>query len=141
MDYLSFEVENQRFAISIASVLRVTWAVAVTILPDSPSTTLGVVNIHGNIVPVINVRHVLRQPSREMEPTDKLIFCCVDGHEFALWADNIIGIASVEALPSDTPPPSIVHAGHVQAMLEINHQLTVVYDWAALLQEGAKIQG
>ena len=59
-----FALDEQRYALHLLAVERVVRAVEVTALPEAPEIVLGVVNVKGRIVPVINVRRRFRLPER-----------------------------------------------------------------------------
>ena len=59
-----FTLDEQRYALHLLAVERVVRAVEVTALPEAPEIVLGVVNVKGRIVPVINVRRRFRLPER-----------------------------------------------------------------------------
>ncbi len=55
---LVVSVHTQHYALPLEVVDRVTWAVAITAVPDYPDEVLGVVNVQGNVLPVISLRRV-----------------------------------------------------------------------------------
>ena len=57
-----FTLDEQRYALALPSVDRVVRVVDVTPLPKAPAIVLGVVNIHGDIVPVYDLRKRFRLP-------------------------------------------------------------------------------
>ncbi|WP_027183791.1 chemotaxis protein CheW [Desulfovibrio inopinatus] len=52
--YLFFVVRDRILALPLASVRRVHQAVATTPLPDAPQTVLGVVNVHGRMIALVD---------------------------------------------------------------------------------------
>jgi len=57
---LVFILDEQRYGLDLDAVDRVVRAVAVTLLPDAPEVVLGIINVQGRIVPVINMRNCFR---------------------------------------------------------------------------------
>jgi len=47
-----FNLDDRRFAMPLSAVVRVERIVAITPLPRAPEIVLGVVNMHGQIIPV-----------------------------------------------------------------------------------------
>ena len=56
MDRLSqlviFNLDDQKFALFLSAVMRIIQVVEITSLPKAPDIVLGVVNMHGRIIPV-----------------------------------------------------------------------------------------
>ena len=86
---LLFTIEGERFALPLAVVEHVVHAVAITELPGAPEIVLGVIDVHGAIVPVVNLRRRLGLPEREMELSDQLILARHGDGAVALLADQV----------------------------------------------------
>jgi len=54
--YLTFELEEEVFALDIAKVREVLDFTAVTKVPQTPEFMLGVINLRGSVVPVVDMR-------------------------------------------------------------------------------------
>lgn len=68
-----FTLDEQRYALHLAAVERIVRVVEVTPLPKSPEIVLGVVNVQGRIIPVVNIRKRFRLPEREIALSNQLI--------------------------------------------------------------------
>lgn len=80
-------------------------AAAVTPLPQAPDVVMGVLDLHGEVVPVINLRRRFRFPEREI--------CCDDHFVVARSATRTL------ALVVDSAEGVIDHADEVVAPEEI----------------------
>jgi purine-binding chemotaxis protein CheW len=63
-----FSLDAQPFALPLAVVERVVRAVAVTPLPRMPQIILGVINLQGRIIPVINLRKLFGLEAADAPP-------------------------------------------------------------------------
>ena len=54
--YLTFKINNELFAINVVKVLEILEVKPVAKVPMSPSYMMGVINLRGNILPVIDTR-------------------------------------------------------------------------------------
>lgn len=54
--YLSFQLSNEVFALDIAKIKEVLEYTKVTKVPQTPEMMVGVINLRGNVVPVIDLR-------------------------------------------------------------------------------------
>jgi len=87
---LVFAVENQRYALEISSVQRVVPIVEITPLPGLPSIVAGVVNIQGEIVPIISLRRCCALPERGVKLSDRFIVLNLNKRRVALWVDDVL---------------------------------------------------
>jgi hypothetical protein len=71
--FLLFCVEDGRYALSVTAVERIVFAAEVTPLSDAPETVFGLINVEGEIMPVVDVRRRSGFPLRDMELSDRFI--------------------------------------------------------------------
>jgi len=72
-DIIIFSLDEPRYALPLSLVERVVRIVEITPLPKAPDIVMGVINMHGQILPVINVRRRFNLPEREIRLEDQLI--------------------------------------------------------------------
>lgn len=84
-----FSLDNQRYALPLPAVDRVVRMVAITPLPKAPSIVLGVVNLQGRVIPVINIRRRFSLPEKEIALTDQLVVAHTSRRPVALVADAV----------------------------------------------------
>ncbi len=70
---VSFVIVEQQYALPLSVVERVLPMVAVSPLPHAPSIALGVINLHGQIIPVLDIRRRLGFPTRDYGLTAHLL--------------------------------------------------------------------
>lgn len=89
-----FVLNQQCYALSLASVQRVVRAVEITPLPKAPEIVSGVINVQGQIVPVINVRKRFRLPERDVMLDDQIIVARTSTRPVALMVDAVNGVVA-----------------------------------------------
>jgi purine-binding chemotaxis protein CheW len=89
---LAYGLDDITYALHLHAVVRVFPAVEVTPLPDAPGSVLGIINVRGRVVPVINMRKKLRLPEREIELQDQLIMATTARRTVALVVDAVAGV-------------------------------------------------
>lgn len=101
-----FALDGQRYALPMACVRRVLRAVAVTPLVTAPAIVLGVVNLGGEVVPVIDMRRRCGHPAREVQLSNHLIVASTARRAVALLVDEALGVIA-------PPPGDIAAAGEI----------------------------
>ncbi len=86
---IAFFLGNQRYALPLSSVDRVVRMVAITPLPKAPDIVLGVVNLQGQVIPVVNMRRRFSLPDKAIALTDQLIIAHTSQRPVALVADAV----------------------------------------------------
>jgi purine-binding chemotaxis protein CheW len=87
-----FLLNGQRYALPLEIVERVTRAVEVTPLPEAPPVILGIINLQGEVVPVVDLQTRFRHPPREIRVTDHFIVAESAHGLVALPVDEAVGL-------------------------------------------------
>lgn len=131
--YLIFKLEEQAYALELNSVERVIRSVALTVPPDAPPLLLGLLNLGGEMAPVLDIRARFGLPPRPMELEDRLIICTCGGRKLAFPVDVVEGVVSFASGGLDDPrqlmadPPKTLKGVGRQGLDTI-----LVYDLAAV---------
>ncbi len=136
-----FSVADQRFALNLRSVQRIVRAVEVTPMPGAPETVLGVINVEGQVIPVVDGRKRLGLPPREIELSDLFIIVQENDFTLALVADEV---KPVMEIPDDQMASSermLVDDGMVQSVAKVDDGMIVVLslDCALSSEEHRKV--
>jgi purine-binding chemotaxis protein CheW len=108
MQLLAFRLAGETYALRLDGVERVVRAVEVTPFPEAPPDVLGVINLFGRILPVLDLRRRKGLPPREIDVSDFFLIVHLPARVFALWVDEVIGVI-------DYPEAEIVRATDVLA--------------------------
>lgn len=93
-----FSLDKKKYAINSLYYERAIRAVEITELPKVPANILGVINIHGEIVPVVNLRHILGLKAKELAIDDHMIIIKTEKKRLVLIADGVIGFVDNQIL-------------------------------------------
>lgn len=94
--YLVFAIEKN-FAIELKDVQEIIENDSLMTMPGESGIHSGVINLRGQIVPVVNLRHFYGYPGRpEQLEASKLIICRGNAHTIALEVDRIVTIYKQE---------------------------------------------
>jgi len=86
---LSFYLDQEEYAVEIAKVLEITAPLTPTPVPHSAAHILGVINLRGRIMPVIDLKKKLGLGQTETGPLSCLIVVCAKNAEAALLVDRV----------------------------------------------------
>lgn len=123
-----FTLGDQRYGLPLASVERATRIVEITPLPDAPAIVLGVINVHGRLVAVVNLRRRFRLPERELALSDQIVVARTKPRSVAVVADAVIGVfayaeqqvaAAVDILPG---------IDYLEGVVKLDDGLILIHD-------------
>ena len=128
-----FSMDGQRYALPLSRVRRVHRVVAVTPLPSAPALVMGVVDLSGEVLPVIDLRARFGHPARSLRLADQLLVAFTGRRTVALWVDDTLGV--VEASPEMLQPARDIlpHLDLVQGAVRLDDGLVLIHDLGRLL--------
>ena len=91
-DILIFTLSQQLCALPLSVIERIVRVVEIHPLPKAPEVVLGLINVHGRAIPVLDVRKLFRLPSPEMALSDQIIIAHTSGRIVGLLVDNTEGV-------------------------------------------------
>jgi purine-binding chemotaxis protein CheW len=98
---LTFRLGEETYGVDILRVKEIRGWSPVTRIPQSPPHVLGVLNLRGAIVPIIDLRTRFDLPSAEFTPVTVIIVLSVrtaDGHkECGLVVDSVSDVVDLDA--------------------------------------------
>jgi purine-binding chemotaxis protein CheW len=127
-----FTLDGQPFALDLAMVHRVVPAIEVTSLPNAPSVILGVVNIQGELLAVVDLRRRFGLPERDISLSDQLIIANITRQEstrrIALLVDAVTGIRAVAQDEILEGTEIVSGLEHVRGVVKIANDLILVHN-------------
>src|SRR5262245_26990884 len=106
--YVVFRLDGRDHGLPLVSVDRIVRAAAVTPVPNPPASVLGVINVQGQIIPVVSMRAVHGLAERDIALSDQFIIAHTSRRAVALVVDAVIGV--VDYSESDIiPADDILH--------------------------------
>ena len=98
--YLIFVTDNLKFGINANSVVEIITNYSITFLPMLPDFVRGIINLRGDMIPILDIRLRLGKPEKE----DCLVVVLnVDGTQIGLLVDSVdqmLDIPKEDILPT-----------------------------------------
>jgi len=125
---LIFILDDQRYALLLPTVDRVVRMVAITPLPKAPDIVLGVVNIQGRVIPVINMRRRFCLTEREITLTDQLVVAHTVRRPVALVADAVLDVIACSARSLIAAEKVLPNIEYVEGVVKLKDGLIIIHD-------------
>jgi len=134
--YFLFILEDKYFAFPLSSVERVLRAVKLTIIPEGPTSLQGVINMHGKIIPVVDIRKKLGLPDREMGLHDRIILTLSSIGPVAFVVDNVMDVAEFSEDQVDEAEEIFPEMEqYLLGIARLNTKTVLIYDVDILLSQ------
>jgi purine-binding chemotaxis protein CheW len=125
---LLFRIEGSHYALRLLMVERVLPMVEVSPLPNAPAITLGVINYHGKIVAVVDIRRRLNGSSREYGLADQLVVARTARRMLLFPVDEVLGVREVATDTVARPNTILPGIDHVKGIVALPDSLLFIHD-------------
>ena len=106
---LSFRLGNENYAINITDAKEVFRLSSITKVPNTPSFIVGVTNLHGEVIPLIDIRYLLGLASKEGLGGTKAIVTDLESNPIGVIVDEVGEAVDIEE-ESMQPPLATIKA-------------------------------
>lgn len=127
-EFVVLHLDELRVALPLAAVERVVRAAYVVCLPKAPDIVLGVVNVQGRIIPIVNARRRFRLPHRDIALTDQFVIARTQRRPVALMVDAVSGVLAYpeqDIVTADTILPGMEY---VEGVARLKDGLILIHN-------------
>lgn len=137
--YLCFVINGQKFAIPLNIVESVIRSQAITQLEKDIPFLRGIINFHGEIIPIISLRKRFNLPTGELQLTDRFIIINTGIRKIGIIAEHVEEIIEID--PDSIKDSSLIFNG-IKHIKVLSHQegLILIYDIESIISKDEEIE-
>jgi purine-binding chemotaxis protein CheW len=126
--WVVFTVDELDFALALDAVQRVVRAVEVTPLPESVRGVRGMINLHGLVVPVFDLRMRLGLAPRDVRASDHFVIARTHRRTVALLVDAVAGVVSRSEVRITPAADVLPHLETIEGVMTLAGSMVLVHD-------------
>ena len=108
---VEFLLMPERYAIEEKYISEVFFLKEITSIPGTPPFVMGVINLRGKIISVINLKSLFNLKDRGLTDLNKVIVIHNENMKFGIVSDAIIGSKSISVSSLSSPPLTLQNNG------------------------------
>ena len=134
--YLTVNLAQEEYAIDILAVREIRGWTQVTRIPQAPHYVLGVLNLRGAIVPVLDLRLRFGLEREEYSATTVTVIITVAGRHFGVVVDGVSDVLDVDANQIKPVPDmgTAVDTEYLKGLTSVGQRMVLLLDVDKLLQ-------
>ncbi len=102
--FIGFTVGGEEYGLELLRVREVIRMREITWLPRAPSFVKGVINLRGDVIPIIDLRDKFGLPSRAADADTRIVVVDLEGRLIGMVADSASQVARIPSSRIDPPP-------------------------------------
>ena len=134
LEVVEFRLAGERYAIEHTYVREVVPLKDLTELPCTPSFMRGIVNVRGQIVPVIDVKRLFELPEAGIADIHMIVILQSSGIPLGIEADSVTGVRAIDLNSIQASLPTLTGI-RAQYLKGVSDEHVVVLDAAKILAD------
>ena len=135
--FLTFKLGNEDYGIEIRYVTEIVGMQNITEVPDMPDFVKGVVNLRGQVIPIVDVRLRFHMEERAYDERTCIIVVSINSTMIGLVVDTVNEVSNIGE-DSISPPPKIAStesANYIHGMGKVGDGVVILLSGQKLLSE------
>lgn len=134
---VGFMLGEEEYAVDILSVNEILKMTPITRVPKANKFVKGVINLRGNVVPIINLRKKFKDEEKEVDDRTRIIILTIEDNRFGIIVDNVTEVIRIKK--EDIEEPNLIdsvdkkyvdgvgkYEGRLLILLKLEQILTIV---------------
>ena len=135
-NFLIITLDETEYAFRLEKVHRVIPLVKLIQIPTAPAFFSGLINLEGNVIPVLNLYGIFKLQQPKVNLSQKLIIMNDEGSSFAILVDEVKNIVETTEKNVVDPEKIFKGLGHLlEKVIQLNDDTVPVFEFKKLLNE------
>lgn len=135
--WVTFRLENEKYGINVMQVKEVLRVTEIAPVPGAPNYVLGIINLRGNVVTVIDTRQRFGLPSGEMDDSTRIVILESDEQVVGILVDSVAEVVDLKTSDIESAPNvgTDESAKFIQGVANHDDELLILVDLNKLLTD------
>ncbi len=137
LQWVTFRLENETYGINVMQVQEVLRYTDIAPVPGAPSYVLGIINLRGNVVTVIDTRSRFGLPFAEHTDSTRIVIIEAEKQVIGILVDSVAEVVYLRTSEIDNAPNvgTEESAKFIQGVSNRDGELLILVDLNKLLDE------
>ena len=138
---ISFKIGDEEYGLEILKVKEVIRIKEITRLPKAPDFVRGVINLRGDVIPIIDLRKKFGLPEEMYADNTRVIVVEVEGKLMGIVVDSVSHVIRIDESQIDKPPLlSGMSREYIMGVVKLDKRLIVLLNIDRILTTEEKIE-
>ena len=137
LQWVTFQLENETYGINVMQVQEVLRYTEIAPVPGAPEYVLGIINLRGNVVTVIDTRSRFGLPSGDVSENSRIVIIEAEKQVIGIMVDSVAEVVYLRSSEIDAAPAvgTEESAKFIQGVSNRDGQLLILVDLNKLLSD------
>jgi len=132
---VTFSIGEEEFGVDILKVQEIIRTMEITKVPKAPPFVEGVINLRGNVIPIIDLRKRFGLDTREHDKHTRIIVIEIHNMIVGFVVDAVSEVLRIPANTVEPPPPVVsgLESEYISGVGKLEDRLLILLDLDRLL--------
>ncbi|MDF1642831.1 MAG: chemotaxis protein CheW [Pseudomonadales bacterium] len=137
LQWVTFKLDGETYGINVMQVQEVLRHTEIAPVPGAPEYVMGIINLRGNVVTVIDTRHRFGLSSAEVSENTRIVIIEADQHVVGIMVDAVAEVVYLNQSEVDTAPNvgNDETSKFIQGVCNKNDELLILIDLNNMLTD------
>ena len=137
LQWVTFKLDNETYGINVMRVQEVLRYTEIAPVPGAPSYVLGIINLRGNVVTVIDTRQRFGLNSGEISDNTRIVIIEADKQVVGIMVDSVAEVVYLRQSEIETAPNvgNEESAKFIQGVCNKNNELLILVELDKMMSE------
>ena len=118
---------------ALSNVERIVRIVEINPLPKAPKLVMGLINVRGRAIPVLNIRTLFNLPEVGIVLSDQMIIARTSHRTVAILVDNAVGVVDCRKEDITAAEELFPGIGYLRGVVKLKDGIAYIYDLDSFL--------
>lgn len=140
LQLVSFKIGSEEFGIDILNVKEINRMVNITKVPNSPAFVEGIINLRGQVIPVVSLRTKLSMPKIDYDKDTRIVVVDLEGRTVGFLVDAVSEVLRIPRNITEAPPEITTgkNSEYITAVGKLDDRLLTLLDLSKVLVKEEK---
>jgi purine-binding chemotaxis protein CheW len=138
LQLVSFNLDSEEFGVDIGVVQEIVRMPEITKVPRSPEFVVGVVNLRGKIIPVVDLRKRFGLPAADATKSTRIIIVSVRSRTLGMIVDGVSEVLRLDSSAVEPTPEMVatsIDASFLKGIAKLESRLLILLDLDLVLNQ------
>ena len=137
LQWVTFRLDNETYGINVMQVQEVLRYTEIAPVPGAPSHVLGIINLRGNVVTVIDTRECFGLQSAQVDDSTRVVIMEIDKQVIGILVDSVAEVVYLRQSEIETAPNvgNKDAAKFIQGVCNKNGELLILVELEKMMRD------
>ena len=137
IQWVTFFLDNEKYGIKVMQVQEVLRMTEIAPVPGAPDYVLGIINLRGNVVTVVDSRKRFGLPEKEADDATRIVIIEAGDQVVGILVDSVAEVVDLRANDIETAPNvgTDESSKYIQGVSSQGNELLILVDVDKLLSD------